>query len=268
MNILITGGNGFLAKELAFYLQDFNITSITRQQVDLENIEELQNFFKDKYFDLVLHCAVKGGHRTTLDESKIVHDNIRMFLNLSKFSDHYTYLINFGSGAELDRRNDLFTKHYADKEIPEDYYGFAKNIIARLCMLKKNFYNFRIFNVFSENEISSRMIRNSVSRYINKQSLIVHQDRYMDFMYSEDLSKIVRTFINKPFDKNEIDCVYDEKYKLTDVARIINHLSDYKVPVELCSSDLGNGYCGVYSNLGIEFIGLEKSIQKVYQKLL
>jgi len=268
MKILITGGNGFLAKELSSYLsQEYEVTSISRQDVDITNLDELSYFFKNKYFDLVLHCAVRGGQRFLEDESRIVHENIKMFLNVSKLSKHYTYLINFGSGAELDRKNDLLTKHYADQQIPEDYYGFSKNIIARLCQARKNTYNFRIFNVFSENEISSRMIRNSVSRYINKESIIIHQDRFMDFMYIEDLALMIKKFINNPFTFNEIDCVYENKIKLSDIANIINNLSDYKVEVNICHNDLGNSYCGMYKNLQIDYMGIEKSIRKVYEKL-
>ena len=134
MDILITGANGFLGKELSFHLgKDFNVTTISRKDVDLNNLQDLENFFEGKYFDLVLHCAIQGGHRSQEDSAEIVHENIKMFLNLTKFSDQFTYLINFGSGAELDRRNDLFLKHYAYQQIPEDFYGFSKNIIARLC---------------------------------------------------------------------------------------------------------------------------------------
>lgn len=268
MKILITGGNGFLAKELFRFLsKNHDVTSISRQDFDLTSLDDLTNFFTNKYFDLVLHCAVRGGQRFLEDESNIVHQNIRMFLNIAKFSNQYTHLINFGSGAELDRKNDLFLKHYVDQQIPEDYYGFSKNIIARICKTRKNFYNFRIFNVFSENEISSRMIKNNISRYINRQSLIVHQDRYMDFMYIDDLVSMIEKFIEKPFDINEIDCVYDEKYKLSDVVKIINSLTDYKVEVEICHKDLGNSYCGNYKNLNINYLGLEESIKKVYEKL-
>lgn len=268
MKILITGANGFLGKELSFHLgKEFEVTTISRQEVDLLDYESLKKFFDNKYFDLVLHCAVKGGQRFLEDESRIVHDNIRMFLNISKFSHNFTYLINFGSGAELDRENDLFLKHYVANEIPKDFYGFSKNIIARLCLQKKNFYNFRIFNVFSENEISSRMIRNNVTRYIEKKSIIIYQDRFMDFMYIEDLVAMIKKFIDQPFDVNEIDCVYEEKLKLSDVANMINSLSDYKVDIDICHKEYGNSYCGIYNNQKINFIGLEESIRKVYEKL-
>lgn len=268
MKILITGGNGFLAKELTSYLgKEYEVTSISRQDVDITNFDQLSVFFKNKYFDLVLHCAVRGGQRIFEYESHIVHENIKMFLNISKFSNQYTYLINFGSGAELDIRNDLFTKHYVNQQVPEDYYGFSKNIIARLCQARKNFYNFRIFNVFSENEINSKMIKNNISRYINNNSLIIYQDKFMDFMYIEDLVSMIKKFIDNPFPFNEIDCVYENKIKLSDIADIINNLSDYKVEVNICHKELGNSYCGMYNNLKINYIGIEKSIEKVYEKL-
>jgi nucleoside-diphosphate-sugar epimerase len=268
MKILITGSNGFLGKELSFHLgQEFEVTSISRQDVDLSNLEELKVFFKDKYFDIVLHCAVKGGQRIFEYDSNIFHENIKMFLNISKFSNQYTYLINFGSGAELDTKNDLLKRHYVDQQIPEDYYGFSKNVIARLCQSRKNFYNFRIFNVFSENEMNTKMIKNNILRYINKDSIIIHQDKFMDFMYIEDLVLIIKKFINQKFDFNEIDCVYENKIKLSDIAEIINSLSDYKVEVDICNSELSKSYCGMYNNLKINYLGIENAIKKVYEKL-
>jgi hypothetical protein len=88
----------------------------------------------------------------------------------------------------------------------------------------------------------------------------------MDFIFMEDLVSLTRFSILHPSIKL-IDCCYKEKYKLSDIAEIINNLSDYKVPIEIHSKGLASSYIGSYKELGIKFIGLENAIKKIYHEL-
>ena len=70
--ILITGANGYIGKTLNNAFKDkYDITLLTRQTVDLYNFDQVKEFFKDKHFDVVIHCAIKGGGRLDLDDSNI-----------------------------------------------------------------------------------------------------------------------------------------------------------------------------------------------------
>ena len=82
-------------------------------------------------------------------------------------------LISFGSGAEIG--------------YPSDPYGLSKNIINRIIKEESNFFNIRIYGVFDENELDTRFIKNNIKRYINKQPLEIHENKYMDFFYMKDL---------------------------------------------------------------------------------
>jgi hypothetical protein len=66
----------------------------------------------------------------------------------------------------------------------------------------------------------------------------------------------------------EIDCVYKQKYKLSDIAKIINKLSNHEVDIIVENSELGLSYCGYNYNSDIDFDGLELGIKKVYESLL
>ena len=70
MRVLITGRNGFLARELSERLDDFKVTCVGRQEVDLTNSHNVDLFFEDKTFDAVLHTAIIGGRRGQQDEFK------------------------------------------------------------------------------------------------------------------------------------------------------------------------------------------------------
>ena len=69
MNILITGGNGYIAKSLANNLN--NVTSITRKDFDLTDRHATDKWFEEKYFDVIIHTAVKGGSRLLVDGGNI-----------------------------------------------------------------------------------------------------------------------------------------------------------------------------------------------------
>jgi len=89
----------------------------------------------------------------------------------------------------------------------------------------------------------------------------------MDFLYMEDLVSLVDYFLShEEWVYKEMDCVYMDKPKLTDIARIINNLSDYKVGVEL-GINKGNPYIGTWRGLPIRLVGLERGIKNTYIKL-
>ena len=137
----------------------------------------MNEFFQNKYFDVVLHCAVMGGSRLKEDGWNIMDVNLCMYYNLLQCSPHYKKLISFGSGAELYTQNTP--------------YGLSKYVIRQSILEKENFYNLRIFAVFDENELNTRFIKTNIKNYINKKPITIYQDKYMDFIYMPDLIKII-----------------------------------------------------------------------------
>ncbi len=98
--------------------------------------------------------------------------------------------------------------------------------------------------------------------------MVIHEDRYMDFFYMADLISLVDCFLSKEeWLSKEVDCVYMEKRKLTDVAQIINQLGKYRVMSEPSQSSLGTSYTGLWRGLPIKLIGLEQGIKNVYNSL-
>lgn len=265
MKILITGGNGFLAKNISKKLTGHEILNISRSDFDLRNSEDVKNFIKHKYFDLILHTAIVGGSRLNPDSKEIVYDNIIMLTNLLSHKKNFDRFINFGSGAELDRKQNIDSLHKSVyQSIPEDSYGFSKNINARLVLQTENCYNLRVFNIFSEEEHLRRMIKGNIHKYFHNEPMEIHQDKFMDFMYIDDFMKIVKMYIEKNNLPKDFDCVYEKKYKLSEVCQKINNLEDKKVSIELHDENIGLSYCGKFFDLGIDFLGLECGIRKVY----
>jgi len=254
MKILITGGNGYIAKSLYSALHTkYDITVVTRQDFDLSCWISTHKFFHDKSFDVVIHTATSGGSRLKEETDIVIRENLLMYRNLLDHQDKFTKFISFGSGAELGN--------------PTSPYGISKQAISRHMAMIPNFLNLRIFAVFDENELDTRFIKSNIKRYINHENMIIHEDKLMDFFYMEDLISLVNYFLQKEeWVIKEIDCRYLESYKLSKIATIINKLNDYKVQIEV-GIPVGIDYIGTYKGLPIKIIGLEKGIVNTYNKI-
>ena len=256
MKILITGGNGYIAKSLFRALSSkYNVTSISRKDFDLTNRKSTNKWFEGKYFDVIIHTAVVGGSRLTPDTSEIFYQNLQMFYNLYYNKHCFNKFIHFGSGAELGT--------------PSNPYGLSKKIINDLTKYEHGFFNIRIFGAFDENELDTRFIKSNIKNYINHKPLIINQNKYMDFFYMKDLIKVINEYIiGNPYHSLSkiIECSYRKKYTLLDIANFINTLSDYKVPIKQLDPLIGGSYIGT-TIPNLQLIGLEKGINQVYNKL-
>jgi GDP-L-fucose synthase len=254
MKILITGGNGYVGKSLYNALKyKHDIVAVTRTDFDLADTTAVSEFFKSRQpFDIVLHCAVVGATNPRNMDWNIVDINLIMYYNLLQNKNHFKKLINFSSGAET--------------YLSETPYGLSKKVIANSILDKNNFYNLRIFGVFNENELDTRFIKANIKHYINKEPIIIHQNKYMDFIYMDDLVKIIEYYINNDGPK-ELNCNYHNQYNLENIANIINELNDYKVEIKTIKNNLGEIYAGDFYDLSFNFIGLEQGIKETYNKL-
>jgi nucleoside-diphosphate-sugar epimerase len=257
MKILITGGNGYIAKSIHSYLYlKHDITLITRNDFDLTNREEVKQYFQDKYFDIVIHTAVAGGSRLNPHEdSKIVFTNLLMYDNLIRCKNKFNKFIHFGSGAE---------------DLSNTPYGFSKYTINKLMKLNPKSVNIKIYAVFDENELNTRFIKGNILRYINKENIVIHQDKKMDFFYMKDLISLIEWLINyhkEEFPIQNINCSYLEKYTLTQIAKIINSLDNHEVDVIVENKGLSPNYCTSNPIMPFELIGLEQGIKETYNKL-
>jgi len=254
MKILITGGSGYIAKSIYEMLKHkYDISLVTRKDFDVTKSVEVNKFFEDKYFDCVIHCAVSGGSRLKKDDWTVLDNNLSMYYNLLSVRANYGRLIHFASGAELAMR--------------DQPYGFSKYIIAKSILKQDNFYNLRIFGVFDENELDTRFIKANIKRYINKQSIEIHQDKAMDFIYMPDLVKLVDHYITGQNLKKDVDCIYGMMTTLSEIAKTINELSDYTVDVIINDEEIASGYVGFTAAPNIEFVGLKQGIINTYNKL-
>ena len=231
MKILVTGSKGYIAKKIIKSLPSSEVEGINRDNFDLLDKNKTNNFFKNKKFDVVIHTAIQGGTRLKSENNETFYNNLKMFYNIIDNKKSFKKFISLGSGAEIYNK--------------DSFYGFSKKIINDITLNNKNFFNIRIYGIFDHDEWDTRFIKSNILRYINKEKMIIHQDKFMDFYHIDDFLHIIKNIIYNSNCNNKIEeCCYEQKYKLSDIANIINNLGDYKVDIEIQNEGFGSPYIG------------------------
>jgi hypothetical protein len=100
-----------------------------------------------------------------------------------------------------------------------------------------------------------------------KKNIKTYLDKLMDFIYMPDLISIIEFYITGTDLQKEINCIYDNTFSLSNIAKQINNLSINKVPINIEDPLPGENYIGTYNELPIAYIGLEQGIKNVYNRL-
>jgi nucleoside-diphosphate-sugar epimerase len=255
MKVLITGIDGYVGKSLCYGLKDYNITGINRKICDLTDSNQVNSFFKDKHFDVVIHCAASGGSRLRKDSDDIFKNNIKMFENLLYEKDHYNKFIHFGSGAQYD--------------YPLTPYGLSKKLIADMIDKTPNFYNLIIYGVFDENELDTRFIKANILKCMDDQPMVIHKDKYMDFFHMSDLIELVKVYINNNNCDKSIECKYEEVYRLTHIAEMISIVLGKVCKIKMNEEGLDKPYIGENRKLFVKGNfkdRLKETINKIWKR--
>jgi nucleoside-diphosphate-sugar epimerase len=179
--------------------------------------------------------------------------DLMMYYNLYGNRDKFSKLINFSSGAETCA--------------PDEPYGKSKKIISESVKNTDNFFNMKIYGLFDENELDTRFIKSNIIRYIKKEPMIIHTNKVMDFFYMKDLIYLVRYYLYSEEPVSDASCSYKEKYSLLDVAKIINEMDTYTVPIHIENKFMGEPYRAEDNIPPGDLIGLRKGIEQTYRKL-
>ncbi len=266
MKILITGGNGFIAKEINKYLcSEYEVDCLSKEQLDLLDKKSIDRRTV-QFYDVVINTAVVGGNRKDVDNEMVFYENMLMIENLLSSLKDNQLLINFSSGAE-----------FRDEDTA---YGLAKKISTKLVSSRKNSYSLRLYGCFGYEEIDTRFIKRC---FINDE-IVINDDIEFDFFYVEDVAKVCKFLIDGGLKDNirsnyndrinNIDCVYHDKYKLSDIANIIKDKYRRDLQVTVINPFSNKSYTGnsrQLENLEIFFedklFGLKRGLEIINSKL-
>ena len=275
MKILITGGSGFIAKNLSAQLKKYyKIIKLRRKQLDLLNSQKVFAYFKKNKFDVIVHTATYDATRkhSTKDPSKVLGNNLTMFFNIVRCQDNFGKMIYFGSGAEFDRRHWIpkMKENYYDYYVPQDQYGYSKYLMTKYTLLNKKIYNLRLFGLFGKyDDWRTRLIPNLCYLTVMNKIIRIDQNKYYDFLYINDLAKIVQWFIDNKPKKNIYNVCTCHTIDFKNIAKKILKISGKKLAIKIKKKGWGREYSGDNSLLlkelkGFKFTSIDVSLKSLY----
>src|SRR5581483_11646269 len=251
--ILLTGGNGFLGKHfIKKYRKKYRILAPSHKKLDLLNQTEVDKFFITHKVNYIIHAAVYGGTRKTIEYQNDLSINLRMLLTILKHKKKVEKIILFGSGAEYDKRRDLKkvkeTEH--GNSIPIDEYGLAKFLTSTLTANDKKIVTLRPFGLFGPGEdYEIRFISNNVCKAIFGLPLTMKQNKFFDYIYITDFLKIIDFFLTHKNDYTSYNVTHENRIDFLTIAKKISAISGKDLKINIAKKGLGREYTGDISRL-------------------
>lgn len=272
--VLLTGGNGFIGKNIldSYLNEKYEIIAPRSFELNLIDTDCVDDFFKDKEFDIVLHSGTKPSHRNAKDLTNIFYSNLRMFQNLERHKDKYGKFINFGSGAVYDVSKNITDAKEEDicRNIGQDDHGFCKYVVGKQIENLDNFVDLNIFGIFGKYEdYSIRFISNAICKVLYDLPITLRQNRKFSYLYVDDLMPILEFFIENDVKYKSYNIVPDQKVELLQLAELIKKISGKDIDINVANEGFGLDYTGDNSRLKKEFVkisftGIEQSVSALY----
>lgn len=273
MKLLVTGGSGFIGRNLMEYLsKSHSIQAPSHAELELTDENAVCAYFSQHKFDIVIHSAVRPGHRNAKDTTNQLCINLHMFYNLLRNKDSFGKLIFLSSGAVygITRPMQKIKESEFDRCIPFDDGGFSKYVIAKYIENLENVVELRIFGIFGKYEdYVIRFISNAICKALFDLPITLRQDRLFDYLYIDDLMPVIEHFIVSKTMNRSYNITPDNSISLSILAHKIKDISGKDIPVKVAQKGMGLEYSG--SNLllreemkNIYFTPIDTAIQKLY----
>jgi GDP-L-fucose synthase len=260
-----TGERGFVGRNLAEAFEGaYDLCTPTSKELDLTDYDAVSQYFEKQNIDIIIHASASVNDKLNRD--------LKMFFNLEK--QNAKKFIYFGSGAEFDKRFDIINadENDIDKRIPPDEYGFAKYIMNAYARRSENIFNLRLFGIFGKYEDwTYKFISNLCCKAIFDLPLSIRRECRFDYIFIDDLPKVVTWFIENKPDYNDYNFASGKSILLSEIANIILDISGKKLDVIMLNSDgFNNEYSAGNNRLKkqlpwFEPMPIYEAIEKLYK---
>lgn len=268
--ILITGGSGFIGRNLSESLRDgYEVFAPPRQELNLLDENAVRNYLAQHHFDAVIHSATGRSNRQ-ITEPDLFKKNCRMFFNFARNQNLFGRLLHFGSGAEFGIRVPRMAESFFDTHVPADDYGFAKYIAAKYTETAQNIYNLRLFGVFGKYEAwEVRFISNAICRVLHGMPISIRQNVYFDYLYVDDLAKLVSWFLEHEPRYKTYNVCRGQTCDLVSLARMVAEVSGKTPEIRIQQDGLALEYSGDNTRMltemeGFQFCNTKDAIAELY----
>ncbi len=274
MNIFLTGGSGFIGRNIMESpLNGHTIFAPKHAELELTDEVGVRDFLSAHEIDVVIHSAVKPFHRNAKDQAAQLFANTRMFFNIVRNSERFKKMILINSGLVYDCRyyKPKMKEDYFDAHVPADEGGFGKYVVAKYVERVDNIIELRPFGVFGKYEdYAIRFISNLICKAIFDLPLTMKQNRKFDYISVDDIMPVLDFFIRHDGSYKAYNVTPDESVELLTLAEKIRTISRKDLPIVVKEDEMGTEYSGDNSRLKKEipwlrFSAVDEAIRKLYQ---
>lgn len=269
--ILLTGGTGFIGGNILPILQKkYEVKSPRRNELNINDESSVDEYLSNNKFDILIHSAnITPGKNSADKMENMLEYTIKAFLNFQKHSDKFEKIFYFGSGAEYDKRKDIVLIKETDigNSIPVDPYGLAKYVINQIARGSKNIYNLRIFGCYGPTDAKTKFIRDCIDCCLEHKPITIRQNCYFDYMYVEDLARIIDKMINSELKYHDYNICTGKRIDLLTIAKIIDKKMQNNQGIKIGQEGLNKEYTAnnarLLSDIGtFDYTCIEDGIQK------
>lgn len=277
MKILITGGTGFIARNLAERLApDHAVDRLGRADLDLLDAARVAGHLRARHYDVVIHSATYDAapKHSTKDPALVLESNLKMFFHLARCHGSYGRMLYFGSGAEFSRAHwtPKMSEDYFDQHVPPEPYGFSKYLMnLHANRTPSNIYNLRLFGVFGkDDDWRTRFLSNACCRAVLGRPIVMHQNRIFDHLYVDDLAAIVSWFLASSPRHHTYNVCSGAAHEFLALARLVLKAAGKDLDIAVKNPGLGVEYSGDNARLLAElgdfrFKPMDQAIATVYR---
>lgn len=271
--VLLTGSGGFIGKNLKKFLENkYQLLTPRSFELDLIDSNAVEQYFSQNNIDFIIHCGSTGGARGIDDKDTTIEDNLAMVDNLLNYKNHDTRIILFGSGAMYDKSRPLnkIKETEIGKTIPKDLYGKSKMMIAQKIENRNDVVCLNIFACYGYGEKENRFPSYAIDCVIKNKNIEINQNVIFDYLFVEDMERIVEHFMNIQPDENIINITPDKSISLMEIAQIVNTFSEKPVQIIVKNPIMNNEYTGSNERLkkyfqDLIFTDIKEGLKKLYK---
>lgn len=295
MNVIITGGNGFLGSNIARKLlkEQHKVYIFSQNTNNIEDIfpEILFDYsdtksiitYKDKIEkfspDIVIHCGWSGGNSyNDINSLNQFYDNIDPGIKLLELLSQLNKkpkFVGFGSFAEYGILTSPVNEE--TQELPTNLYGVSKYTFKKYSEMLCDHYGIewvwvRPCYVYGPGDVSTRLIPNIIKKFLNNEAVILDEcTSIVDYIYIDDFVTSIYFLIF-----TEHTGVYNicsgKQYKIRDIVKQVHKQIGSSSSIEfnsnLVRSSTYSYICGSRNKLdnaigNSEQISLTEGLEKV-----
>lgn len=269
-NVLLTGGTGFIGRNVKTYLEKIcHLFAPNRMELNLLDEQQVESYIRDNKIDIVIHSANPNPVKNQLDKQEnFFEDSIRVFMNLYHAEKYYERMYTLGSGAEYDKSRDieLVKEEEEGRSVPYDSYGLAKYCINHIIEKSEKQCNLRIFACYGPTDHYTKFITHCIDCCLRNEDITIRQNCYFDYMQVSDLEKILEHFIYHEPKYRAYNVCTGTRYTLEEIAKMVRQQMQIENKIVILNPGWNKEYTGSNERLqeelgGYNFMTLEEGIR-------